>query len=194
MNEFIAGTVSGVSSLLVGQPFDVIKTQIQTKPNLYPNVNTTVSLILKNNGIIGFWRGIMAPIYGVGILSGTCFGLYSKSFSFIEKKTKISPLTNSFISGCNVGLITSIILTPSELVKTKMQTSYQYKNTFDVVKKVFKNQGIKGFFWGLNTMLLRDGIGYGFYFSTYYYLKEKFGTSNFALLNSGGIAGVVRVF
>lgn len=191
MKEFVAGTLSGVSSLVVGQPFDVIKVQIQTKPYICPNVNTTISHILKNNGYIGLWRGIMAPIYGVGVLSGTCFGLYSKSFSYLEKKTKISPLSNSFVSGCNVGIVTSVIITPSELIKTKMQTSYEYKGVLDVVKKVFKSQGVKGLFRGFNSMLIRDGVGYGFYFASYHYLKEKFGTSNFALLNAGGIAGTV---
>lgn len=191
MNEFISGSISGIASLFVSQPFDTIKVNIQTRPTVCPTITKAITNIIKNDGFLGFFKGIVPPIFGVGLISGTTFGIYSKSTKFYKKYTD-NYLLNSFFSGLNVGCITSMIISPTELLKTKLQTSNSYKGNFDCLQKVYSHQGIPGLYSGLTSTLMRDGFGFGVYFFTYELLHSHWGDSNLALLNAGGFAGTVR--
>lgn len=190
MNDFISGTISGVASLFVSHPFDTVKVNIQTKSTESPNISRAITNILKRDGLFGLFKGIVPPMYGAGIISGATFGIYSQSKKFYEKYTK-NYLLNSFLSGLNVGCISSMIISPTELLKTKLQTSKTYQGNWDVLKKVYYHQGIAGLYSGFTSTLVRDGFGFGVYFFTYELLHHYWGDSDLALLNAGGLAGTV---
>lgn len=54
------------------------------------------------------------------------------------------------------------VVQPLDLVKTRMQISgaggakKEYKNTFDALTKILKNEGVRGIYKGLGAGLLRQ--------------------------------------
>lgn len=56
----------------------------------------------------------------------------------------------------------TVIVQPLDLVKTRMQISgvggakKEYKNTFDALTKILKNEGVRGIYKGLGAALLRQ--------------------------------------
>jgi solute carrier family 25 carnitine/acylcarnitine transporter 20/29 len=65
MKELTAGSFGGVCQVLVGQPFDTVKVRLQTS-NLYSGVLDCASKTLKSEGLMGFYKGTLTPLLGVG--------------------------------------------------------------------------------------------------------------------------------
>lgn len=108
----------------------------------------------------------------------------------------------------------SFIAAPIELVKIQLQnqhtTTNTHKNTVtSLVKIIYKQHGVKGYFRGLNVTVLRE-LNYGVYFSAYEYICLKLAHYNdertiepkqttlashhlngYQLVLAGGVAGMV---
>lgn len=109
----------------------------------------------------GYYRGIKYP---------TCISTFQNSILFGNYNQFNKEIDNKFVSGFMSGFIIGIIISPFELFKTQSQT----------LKKDKVN-----FFRGMPLTIMRESIASGFYFSTYYYLKDK----NYHPLISGGLSG-----
>ena len=130
--------------ILLSHPIDTIKTHIQTGNKL----NTF------NPGFKNFYKGITAPLLGVGIEKAIVFGTYN----YMYTKTDNIPL-----SGAISGLTATLVVTPYERLKILKQNS-QIIN--------FKDLNIKFLFRGLSATFTREVPGFAIYFTTYEYLKK----------------------
>jgi ornithine carrier protein len=88
--------------------------------------------------------------------------------SGIYSKTEALPLPALFFTGAAAGAVTSLVLTPVELIKCKMQVpvytadagSAPRKPTISAtIKSVFRHQGITGFWHGQFATFLRETGG-----------------------------------
>lgn len=170
MTEVITNSfIAGIAQTLIGHPFDTIKTYKQINPTM--NINSVTNNLVKNNGLFYLYRGFIPPLIG---------GCLQNSFIFSTENYLQSMCNNNhYLSGLLTGSITSLIISPSELFKTKLQLD---KKLF--VKQIFKNTK---FYRGLELTILRDSIGFSIYFGIYNYLQSKY---NNPLIN-GGITGVL---
>ena len=120
-------------------------------------------------------------------------------------------IQGQFIAGGIAGAVQSIICSPVELVKTRMQLQgqgvdftvqinskdkFKYKNSFDCLKKIYKFEGIKGCMRGFNCTLLREVPSFAVYFASYHGLCKHFqGQSGSIsipkLFLSGGVSGIL---
>jgi solute carrier family 25 carnitine/acylcarnitine transporter 20/29 len=143
--RYFVGGVSGMTGVFISHPIDTIKTNLQA--GLKPSYN-----------IINLYRGIKAPLIGVGFEKAVVFG----SYTYLRKKDYSVTL-----SGAASGFIASFIVTPYERLKILNQT---FKiNTSDVNLITIPN-----LYKGFTATFIREVPGFAIYFSTYHYLKEKF--------------------
>lgn len=152
INSFIAGA----SQTLLGHPFDTLKTLKQLNPQV-----PTFKLIKKINK--GFYKGYFPALLG---------GCLQNSFLFTTENA-FSKKFNPFMSGFISGSITSLVISPSEYIKSNQQINRQWKYQY--------------LMRGLSLTLLRDSIGFGIYFGSYQYLQNQYQNP---FLN-GGIAGML---
>ncbi|PPD95641.1 hypothetical protein GOBAR_DD07340 [Gossypium barbadense] len=104
------------------------------------------------------------------------------------------------MAGVGTGAIQSLIVSPVELIKIRLQLSKKTSPTgpIHVAKTILKTEGIRGLFRGLNITILRDAPAHGIYFWTYEYMREqlhpgcrKTGDESLKTMwISGGLAGV----
>lgn len=109
------------------------------------------------------------------------------------------------LGGVGTGAIQSLLLSPVELVKIRLQlqrtTSDRTSNSrgpLEVARAIMRNEGPKGIYRGLTLTVLRDAPAHGVYFWTYEYTREQFhpgcrknGQESFrTMLMAGGLAGV----
>jgi solute carrier family 25 carnitine/acylcarnitine transporter 20/29 len=71
-NGFIAGSVRAI----ISQPFDTIKTKMQS--GNYKNSLECLKLTVKNEGILFLYKGIAFPLIGNSFIVGTHFYVYHK--------------------------------------------------------------------------------------------------------------------
>ena len=86
--------------------------------------------------------------------------LYEKSY-YYQSQNKNPDNNNKFLSGLIAGLVGAFSVYPIDVIKTKMQnqtiTNKLYSNGFDCCKKIWKSDGIYGFYRGCLIQLL--GVG-----------------------------------
>lgn len=185
--EYVAGLLAGVSTVVVGHPFDTVKVKLQkhnTEANgiKYKSGLHCTTRILKTEGVKGLYRGATSSFIGMAFESSLIFGIYSQSKKALQGGIQSDKPQPSVIipAAAFGGTIISFVLCPSELVKCRMQVqgtdslvpnSSKYKSPLDCVAKTFKSDGVTGIFRGGFTTLLRESIGNAVFFCTYEHLR-----------------------
>lgn len=110
------------------------------------------------------------------------------------------------LGGFGTGAIQSLVLSPVELVKIRLQLQAKarpnkpsiHTGPVDVARSILRAEGWRGLYRGLTVTVLRDAPAHAVYFSTYEYTREwlhpgcrKGGRESFGtMLLAGGLAGV----
>ena len=168
ITKYINGGLSGMVGVIISHPIDTIKTHIQTGNKL----NTF------KPSFTNFYKGMSAPLLGVGLEKAIVFGTYNYSFSNTE---------NIPVSGAISGLVASFIVTPYERYKILKQNAQVF---------TIKELNIRFLFTGLSATFTREMPGFAIYFTTYEYLKKiNFTNYNKKISYSssfiyGGISGI----
>lgn len=146
----------------------------------------------------GLFRGVTSPMAGVAFINAIVFGTYG---NFQRQFGSPDSVTAHFIGGVAAGTVQSIVASPIELVKIRLQvhgfspTSSMYEGPMDCFRQIHRTQGLTGLFRGLSSTVLRDAPAFGVYFASYEYMvrtvSEQSGTAtNLGLMLAGGLAGV----
>ncbi|CAF1150018.1 unnamed protein product [Rotaria sordida] len=171
-DQFLAGLSGGVVSSLILHPFDLVKIRFQvteTKsiiPNSslpyrphYTSLLDAFRSIYREKGLIrGLYQGVSPNVLGNGISWGLYLFLYNTIGIIHNKDYKRTNLRfqDRFIYSTIAGVMTVSLVNPIWVIKTRMclqysysTTNIHYKNMFDCIKKMYKFEGIKGFYKGL---------------------------------------------
>ncbi|XP_046663577.1 mitochondrial basic amino acids transporter [Homalodisca vitripennis] len=193
--DFFAGCVGGCAGVIIGHPFDTVKVKLQTQDYRNPVYRGTwdcFTKILKAESVAGIYRGVSSPMAGVALVNAIVFGVYG---NVQRQMANPEALQSIFLAGASSGLLQSVISSPVELVKTRVQISNQYRGTLDCFMKTYKQEGFRGVFKGQSITGVRDFLGYGLYFASYEVLTRRrpgeapVGTPT--MLMAGGVAGTV---
>lgn len=109
------------------------------------------------------------------------------------------------LGGIGTGATQSLILSPVELLKIRLQlqnksnpTTVHHKGPIDMARSIVGAQGMRGIYRGLGITVMRDAPAHGVYFWTYEYMRErlhpgcrKSGQERMrTMVVAGGLAGV----
>lgn len=210
--DFMPGISGGVARVMIGQPFDTIKVRLQVlgqgtalaaklpPSEVYKDSMDCVRKMVRNEGPLSFYKGTVAPLVGNMVLLGIHFPTFSNVRKMLEGDDHYSNFsyTNTLLSGAAAGAAGSLVSTPVELVRTKMQMQRRaalagsvagaaaqaggeefYKGSVDCFKQVLSKHGIKGLYRGFTSTILRDMQGYAWFFLGYE------ATVNYFLQNAG---------
>ncbi|KAI4254296.1 MAG: hypothetical protein L6R42_007253, partial [Xanthoria sp. 1 TBL-2021] len=182
--------LAGSIGKLIEYPFDTIKVRLQSQPHP-PIYNGPLdcfqqSLLAPEGGLQSLYRGISAPLFGAAIETSSLFFSYRIAQSALQAlipslpqgKGENLPLGVLLACGAISGAATSLLLTPIELVKCKIQypaanlrdrdlRSYKGRGPVNVIASVFRNHGILGFWRGQLGTLIRETGGSAAWFGSY---------------------------
>jgi solute carrier family 25 (mitochondrial carnitine/acylcarnitine transporter), member 20/29 len=178
---FIAGWAGGTGLLLVGHPFDTVKVLLQSaEPGKYASTADCVKRLYKADGLAGFYRGVQAPLAGVGAVFASYFLAYAAAERAIRAQKGYKPeqeltMAEIMICGGATGVVGSLILAPAELLKTHQQLALQRKEdpSFGAtVKRVYARGGLPALTQGFGATLARDVPGSMAWFGAYEAVKS----------------------
>ncbi|WWD22678.1 hypothetical protein CI109_107171 [Kwoniella shandongensis] len=184
VKSFLSGGFGGISCVLVGHPFDLTKTRLQTAPpGTYTGAIDVVRKTVAKDGIRGMYRGITPPIIGVTPIFAISFWGYDLGkrivYSLTPNRTDshLSIAELAFAGGFSA-IPATLVAAPAERVKVLLQVQGQgghasYTGPVDVVRKLYAEGGMRSLFRGTIATLARDGPGSAAYFATYELLKRK---------------------
>ena len=202
------GSFAGVLGKYVEYPFDTVKVRLQSQAAT--SVTTTrlngpfeafgAAWRAPEGPIRNLYRGISAPLLGAAIETSSLFFSYRiaqdllvsavPSYSSTKDGNGKAELPFSALLGCGAfsGAFTSILLTPIELIKCKMQvplkpsslaTELGYAATkppgpLQLIRQVFQSQGLLGLWHGQLGTLIRETGGSAAWFGSYEGVKLGF--------------------
>ncbi|ODV94568.1 hypothetical protein PACTADRAFT_50445 [Pachysolen tannophilus NRRL Y-2460] len=177
--HFVAGGIGGMAGAIFTCPLDVVKTRLQSSVyrNAYKSTYTSSNIFLQATGHLKETCSIIYNVYQIEGVRSLFKGLGpnlvgvipARSINFFTYGLGKDFLVHNFFNGqenslvhllaaVNAGIVTSTATNPIWLVKTRLQldknTSKEYKNSLDCIKKVLKQEGIAGLYKGLTASYL----------------------------------------
>jgi len=186
-NDIIAGSLAGIVQVLVGQPFDMMKVRMQTKPKKYTGLSQTAKKIILEESPMAFYKGTLSPLIGISFSVAVQFSsnIFARNYFFLKnsknkknKNPEILSMTQNVLAGFFAVFCNSFLISPIELIRIKLQmqgnsTFNKYNGTVDCAVQIFQFNGFKGIYQGFCSSLLREGPGYAVYFGFYETLMQR---------------------
>ncbi len=142
-------------------PIDVVKTRMQISATgvgrNYKELGLfrSINVILSEEGITAFWKGIQAAYMREASYTGIRIGGYGPIKSALGVTNK-SPFILKFFAGSLSGGIGSCVGNPFDVMKTRMMTSEKKMEPVRVIfRQILKENGIKGLYKGLQANIMR---------------------------------------
>ncbi|KAF8525966.1 mitochondrial carrier domain-containing protein [Hysterangium stoloniferum] len=200
INELIAGSVAGAAQVLVGQPLDTVKTRAQIAPaGMFKGPMDILMRTIRQEGFFALYKGMASPLVGIAGVNSLLFTAYSVSRRIVSPFPDLS-LRQTALAGSMAGAVNSILASPVELLKVKMQGQYGGANdrrlsrvAIDLYRSSGFRHGIMRGFW---VTVAREIPAYAGFYTGFEYAKRRFRKSlggplpSWALLASGSFGGI----
>jgi len=190
-NLFIA-SIAGVVNVLLTCPLWVANTRLklQFKSNgkkedgkePYKGMYDCLVRVAKEEGVMTLWSSTIASLILVSNPTIN-FVVYDKVRQIMLKtaKTKNRGLTSGeiFFNGAVAKAIATIVTYPVQIAQTRLRAHggkdegrEKYKNTLDVLIKLYRSDGILGWFAGMDVKLVQTVLTAAFQFVCYEHIKS----------------------
>ncbi len=161
--EWLPGAVSGSVQVLVGHPFDTVKTRSQALNNTSSWQSATI--LYKECGFRGFYRGVVPPIMVTASKRGIQLLMWER----------LTPLLggNTFAAGAVTGGLGTFISCPLHVVKITAQTKAAAEsNSRAALMHILGTTGVRGLYRGFPVHMARDTVFASTYLGLYGYLRK----------------------
>lgn len=177
--HFVAGGVGGMTGAVLTCPLDVVKTRLQSDDyhKLYnktpksrnpviqagQHFKETCSVLRQlyvNEGTRALFRGLGPNLVGVIPARSINFFTYGSTKEFLSSNFNNGQEATwiHWAAGINAGIVTSTATNPIWLIKTRLQLDKtkgkHYKNSWDCLKYILKNEGPLSLYKGLSASYL----------------------------------------
>ncbi|KAI9499899.1 hypothetical protein GGI25_003231 [Coemansia spiralis] len=170
--ELAVGALAGMVNQIITLPIGVVATRQQTahhteRVSLY----RTVTEIIKSEGIAGLWAGFR-PAMLLCSNPAITFGVFEKVKSALlrDRENQYLSSAEAFWMGAIAKTLATIITYPYIMAKVRLQwrpskeeleasgEDIVYKSSADVLAKVFRKEGIAGWYRGMQTQIIKAVI------------------------------------
>ncbi|ETN46070.1 uncharacterized protein HMPREF1541_00254 [Cyphellophora europaea CBS 101466] len=194
----ICGAGAGLASGIVTCPLDVIKTklqaqggfanrnktQFQTSKQLYRGIFGTGSVIWKEEGLRGMYRGLGPMLMGYLPTWAVYLTVYENTRDYYYDQCGSWWVARCY-SSLTAGACSTVLTNPIWVIKTRlmsqstrgttdgMRAPWHYTSTLDAARKMYRAEGMRAFYSGLTPALL--GLTHvAVQFPLYEWFKMKF--------------------
>ena len=157
--SIIAGSASGIASVIVCHPIDTIRTRLQVAPERFQGFFNCINKTVQQETIAGFYKGMLLPVISQAMYKSVIFTTSSKlrneifpSITYLKSRPKLSTL----LAGGFAGGLNAFLVTPVELIRNRLQVQYErdvnsrlYKNPFHCFCTVVRQEGPLALYNGL---------------------------------------------
>jgi hypothetical protein len=114
----LAGAVSGVAVVLVGQPFDTVKVRQQV---LQSRLLHTVAQCVQSEGLAGLYKGTSPQLLGSAVQHSLRMGSYGIAKDCLVQRGQAPGVLVGAAAGAFTGCCVALVATPVERVKCIQQ-------------------------------------------------------------------------
>ncbi|KAI6213697.1 hypothetical protein M3Y94_00181600 [Aphelenchoides besseyi] len=158
--HFIAGCSAGVAQAFVSSPTELLKLRVQINDDSHRKYRSPfhcLRSIMKESGPRTLFRGIWAT----QLRDCPGLGIYFASYEFLARSMSRDGTMEALTSlqllcaGGFAGMLSWLFNYPTDVIKTRYQANDDAKNYGEVIRKTYAERGMKTFFVGFGSTLLR---------------------------------------
>lgn len=163
LTKVLASCTTATSAVLLFQPTEVVKIRFQAagKKSKYSGTMDAYKTIARTEGMRGLWKGVSPNVARLSIVNCTEIVVYDIIKSYILYKNWMeNNIPCHFTAAISAGLVTTIIASPIDVVKTRFMNSGpgQYKNPVQCALQMLKQNGPTAFYKGFVPSFTRLGL------------------------------------
>ena len=206
--HFAAGLCSGLTSSILLQPADLLKTRVQQSHHTAALIPTIKSILSSSNPIRGLWRGTLPSALRTGFGSALYFtslnalrqglaqngapsllanasGVGAKSTTTTSALPKLSNSAN-LATGAAARVAAGFVMMPVTVLKVRYESDYYaYRSLYGAGRDIVRTEGVRGLFSGFGATAARDAPYAGLYVVLYEQLKRYLASLSSPLSGDG---------
>ncbi|KAH9261705.1 hypothetical protein BASA81_000361 [Batrachochytrium salamandrivorans] len=181
---FLAGSISGFLCKVLEYPLDTVKVIQQTaKPGVYSGPLDVAMRTVKDHGFLSLYKGLASPVLGSILENAFVFSAYKKCQHAIGiEENAWSSRWKYGLCGMGGGIVSSLVLTPAELIKCKLQirssvsaqalgsgstATIAADGPWKLTKEILRTEGLRGMYRGHLACMSRELPGNFAWFGVY---------------------------
>ncbi|KAJ5333207.1 hypothetical protein MYU51_014815 [Penicillium brevicompactum] len=188
--HFAAGLCSGLTSSILLQPADLLKTRVQQSQGaaLLPTLKAILS---SQNPIRGLWRGTLPSALRTGFGSALYFTSLNSLRQAVAQSNPMalaSPVTGAksssvlpklsntanLATGAVARVAAGFVMMPVTVLKVRYESDYYaYRSLLGAGRDIVRTEGFRGLFAGFGATAARDAPYAGLYVLLYEQLKRR---------------------
>ncbi|KAM3961271.1 solute carrier family 25 member 35 [Aphomia sociella] len=191
--DFLIGGLAGAGATIFTNPIDVVKTRMQLQGELrtrseqttrYKGMFHALYVIARADGAMALQKGLVPAVLLGFSMNSVRLGIYHIAEVQGWTKTKDGNVSFSkcvFWSSVS-GILSGVAGNPPSVLKTRIQAAshpsiavgkqYRYKGLWDGCRTIYKAEGMRGFFAGINATCSRLAVGSAAQLTTFSIAKE----------------------
>lgn len=158
---------------------------------------------VRGEGPLALYKGMASPLVAQALQKAVMFSSYGAAQRFlVANRSAATPATapllvwELFLCGVFAGSVNTVVAAPIELVRNRLMVQYHqlrsrspfsssataaatdggaplYKGPIDCVRRIVREQGLRGLWRGTSATLLRDGPGVGAWYASFEFTKVR---------------------
>lgn len=208
--QLLCGGAAGTIARTTVAPVDRIKILMQTafvqkKTHLYGSMGQTVRHIIKEDGIVGLWRGNLTNCIRVAPHAAVQFVTYDKiKINLIGSSDGKMSIPQRLLAGSLSGVAAATATQPLDVVRIRLQTDPDVKGKIGLaVRTMYQEGGLLTFYKGWTPAMLSLAPFIAVNFATFDSLKswwygdakctkeELRGRNPLVVLSLGALSGII---
>lgn len=178
LQGFLAGAVSGAIAIAVCNPVDVLKTQMQKRPEeqIGEGMLGTAARIWERDGPAGFWAGAGPNVGRSSLSSAAELGSYDQAEVLLAAAIGAGALAQLGASAA-AALLSAAACSPADVLKTRLMGTAGNgsgrdadSGVLEVARRTLDEEGIGAFYAGFLPLCLRKVVWCGTFFVSYEWL------------------------
>ncbi|KAF2084574.1 mitochondrial carrier [Saccharata proteae CBS 121410] len=169
LRSMLAGMTAGVvASATAVTPTERVKTALiddARNKRRYKSTVHAVKTILKEDGVVGLYRGFAGTTLKQASATSVRFGSYNIAKDFEAARGIEQNTAANFVNGAFAGTVTTLTTQPFDTIKTRSQAA-EVTTTVEAVRSIMKDGGIRAFWRGTVMRLGRTVLAGGVLFTT----------------------------
>ncbi|KAF7297072.1 ODC2-mitochondrial 2-oxodicarboxylate carrier [Mycena indigotica] len=167
--SILTGCSAGATESFVVVPFELVKIKLQDKTSTFAGPMAVVRHIIATDGLLGLYAGMESTFWRHVWWNGGYFGcIYQVRATLPKPETPQGTLFNNFVSGAIGGFAGTVVNTPFDVVKSRIQGAAKapgvkpkYNWTYPALVTIFREEGASALYKGFVPKVLRLAPGGG---------------------------------